>query len=344
MSTDQAQIDAQRSALFLFDEAMAFTYAAGLRLVAALGVADHLGDRACSAAEVAAVVGADADKLRRIMRLLAGRGIFVEEDGGRFRLATAGQALRSDAPVPARSGILMLTDTVFWTMSYELLATVGREGATFAEVFGMSLDEYFARHADKEALFYEGMERVSDAENPLVAESYQFPASGTVADIGGRYGGLLREVLRANPGLRGVLLDKPEEVARHRLDVPDLAGRWEVVGGDFFAGVPPADVYLLKRVVHNLDDDDCVRLLRNCRAALRPGGAVLVVDAIIPADHPTHPSRAMDLMILSVMIGKERTEAELAPLLAKAGLRPTRTIPTASVMSVVEARPVDGAE
>ncbi|GAA4447462.1 methyltransferase [Phytohabitans houttuyneae] len=331
--------DGRQSALFLYEEAMAFTYSAALRAVAALRVADTFGDGPRAVAEVAAEVGVDAGALGRILRLLAGRGIFAEEADGRFRLAEAGEALRSDAAVPARSGILMFTDAMFWNTSYELATTMRRDGATFAEVFGMPLGEYFERNADKEALFYDGMERVSDAENPLIAASYEFPPEGTVADVGGRYGGLLLEVLRANPGLRGVLLDKPEEVAKHRLDAPEVAGRWEAVGGDFFEAVPPADVIVLKRIVHNLDDGDTVRLLRNCRAALRPGGAVLVVDAIVPAGRDPHQSRAMDFMMLAAMTGQERTEAELAPLLAEAGLRPARLIPTPSVMSVVEAVP-----
>jgi len=331
--------DSRQSALFLFEEAMAFTYSAALRAVAALRVADQFGDGPRPVAEVAAAVGVDAGALGRILRLLAGRGIFAEGADGRFRLTAVGEALRSDAAVPARSGILMFTDAMFWNMSYELASTMRRDDATFAEVFGMPRDEYFERHADKEALFYDGMERVSDAENPLIAASYEFPASGTVADVGGRYGGLLLEVLRANPGLRGVLLDKPEEVAKHRLDVPDLEGRWEVVGGDFYAAVPQADVIVLKRIIHNLDDGDSVRLLRNCREALRPGGTVLVVDAIVPAGRAPHQSKAMDFMMLAAMTGQERAEAELGPLLAEAGLRQTRLIPTPSVMSVVEAIP-----
>lgn len=317
---------------------MAFTYAAALRAVAALGVADHL-DGVRPLSDVAAEVGVEAEPLGRILRLLAARGIVAEDAEGRFRLTPAGSALRSDAPTPARSGILMFTDPMFWRTSAEIGDTLRRAGATFADVFGLSLPEYFTRYADKEALFYDGMERVSDAENPLIAASYPFPASGTVADIGGRYGGLLVEVLRANLGLRGVLLDKPDEVDKHRLDVPDLAGRWTVVAGDFFVGVPEADVHVLKRILHNLDDEDCVRLLGNCRQALRPGGTVLVVDAIVPTGSAPHQSKAMDFMMLAAMTGRERTEAELRPLLESAGLRLNRLIPTHSVMSIVEAIP-----
>jgi SAM-dependent methyltransferase len=338
MHAANEQPESRHSALLLFEEAMAFTYSAALRCVAALGVADHLGDEARPVRELAEAVGVGADPLARILRLLVSRGFFAEEPGGRFRLTPAASALRSAAPVSARSGILMFTDAMFWTTSYDVAGTLRRDDATFAAVFGMSRDDYFAAFPDKESLFYDGMERVSDAENTLVAAHCPLPSSGVVVDVGGRYGALLLQVLRTNPGLRGVLLDKPEEVAKHRLDAADVAGRWEAIGGDFFAEVPPGDVHLVKRIVHNLDDDESVRLLRNCRAALRPGGRVLVIDAIIPASGP-HQSRAMDIMMLAAMTGRERTEAELVPLLDAAGLRLERVVATPSVMSVVEAVP-----
>lgn len=330
----------RQSALFLYEEAMTFTYSAALRAAAVLGVADHLDGDFRPVADVAASLGVPADPLRRVLLLLAARGIFAQDDDGGFRLTAAGAALRSYAPNSARSGILMFTDPMFWTTSAALGESVRRPDATFAEVFGLPLAEYFRRDPDKESLFYDGMESVSDAENPLIAAGYPFPAGAVVADVGGRYGGLLLEILRAHPEVRGILMDRPEEVAKHRLDVPEVAGRWEVTGGDFFAEVPPADVIVLKRIVHNWDDEDSVRLLGNCRRALRPGGRVLVVDAIVPAGTAPHQSRAMDVMMLAAMTGRERTETEVRPLLAAAGLRPTRLIATPSVMSIVEAEAI----
>lgn len=327
------------SAQQLYAEAMGYTYAAALRVAAQIRVADHLTDGPRTAAELGEATGTDPAGLRRVLRLLVARDVFAEDEDGRFRLTAKGDALRSDAPVPARSGILMFTDRMFWTVTHEVATIIGDPGASFEAVFGMPLDDYFAERPETEELFYDGMEKVSDAEEPQVAEAYDFPPGATVVDVGGRFGGLLLAVLRSDPGLSGVLLDKEPLLARHRLDVPEVAGRWTAVAGDFFTEVPAGDVLLVKRILHNWNDEDSVRILRCCRRAVKPGGRVLVIDAIIPAGSEAHPSKEMDFMMLANLIGRERTADELDRLFTAAGLRLTRVIPTASVMSIAEAVP-----
>jgi hypothetical protein len=339
VTVDGEPRDDHQSALALFDEAMGFTYAAALRAAAVIGVADHL-DRARTAAELAVATGTDAQALYRTLRLLVTRNVLDEDDAGRFSLTTKGAALRTDAPLSARSAILMFTDGMFWNTTHELATTLRDKESTFAGIFGTPLAEYFASDSAKESLFYEGMETVSDAENPLIAQGCEFPSTGTVADIGGRHGALLLAVLRRNPGLQGVLFDAEQYVLdRHRLGAQDIAGRWKIVHGDFFAEVPAADVYLLKRILHNWDDEQSVRILRNCRTAMHPGGRVIVVDAIVPPGNTPHQSKEMDFMMLAAHTGQERTEAELGRVFATAGLRLTRVIPTESVMAIAEGVP-----
>lgn len=333
-------MDAQQSALFLFEEAMGFTYSAALRAAAELGVADHLADGPRTTAELAAATGTGQDALYRILRLLAARDVVREEEPGRFRLTARGDALRSGAPMSARAGILMFTDRMFWTVAHEAATVARDETTTFEQLFGTTIGGYFAENADTEALFYDGMATVSEAENALVAGSYAFPSTGTVVDVGGGKGGFLRAVLRTNPGLHGVLLDREEHVlGHHLLGGDDIAGRWQITDGDFFASVPTADVYLIKRILHNWDDEKCVAILRNCRRAMKPDGRVLAVDAIIPAGDGAHQSKPMDFMMLAARTGRERTEAELHPLFEAAGLRLARVLPTASVMSIAEGVP-----
>jgi SAM-dependent methyltransferase len=231
----------------------------------------------------------------------------------------------------------MFTDPMFWTTCNKVEA-VARDGrTTFTDLFGMSISDYFARFPETETLFYDGMATVSEAENALVAGAYDFPAAGTVADIGGGSGGFLRAVLRRRAGLRGVLFDQEEHVLKnHVLGDGDLTGRWEIVRGDFLAGVPAADVYLLKRILHNWDDERCAAILDACRRAMRPDGRVIVVDALIPPGNQAHQSKPMDFMMLAARTGRERGAEELDPLFTAAGLRLTRVIPTASVMSIAE--------
>lgn len=330
----------RESALFLYEEAMAYTYAAALRTAAELGVADAMTNGPRTAGELAGAVGADPGRLRRVLRLLAARGIVAEDDAGRFVLTDRGAALRSDATVPARSGVLMFTDTMFWTMAHRTARAVAEPQPAFAEIFGRSLGDYFEAEPAVAELYYDGMATVSDAEHPLLIEAYDFPAEGLVADVGGGRGPFLRSILQARPGLRGVLVDQPHRVKEHLLDTPGLAGRAEATAGDFLHEVPPADVYVLKRILHNWDDEHSIRILGNCRRAMRPGGRVLVIDAVIPPGDQPHQSRQMDFMMLAALTGQERTEAELRALFEAAGLRVTRVVATTSPMSILEGRAV----
>ncbi|WP_159941982.1 MULTISPECIES: methyltransferase [unclassified Nocardiopsis] len=328
------------SALFLYEEAMAYTYSAALRTAAAVRVADHIHAEPRPVGELAEATGTRPDALRRVLRLLASRDVFREHPGDRFSLTDRGRSLRGDAAVCAVPGILMFTDTMFWTMTHELPASTRDPHPRFARFFGRSLPEYLDADPAVDGLYREGMATVSDAENDLVARACELPENGTVVDVGGRNGSLLVPVLRGRPGLRGVLFDRPEAVDTGRLEAaPDLEGRWRALGGDFFEEVPPADVYLLKRILHNWDDERSVRILENCRRAMAPGGRVLVVDAVIPPGGGMHQSKAMDLMMLAALTGQERSEAELEPLFTAAGLRLSRVIGTPSVMSVAEGVP-----
>ncbi|MEV7598873.1 methyltransferase [Kitasatospora sp. NPDC089797] len=330
----------RRSNAFLVDEVLGFLYPAALRAAADVGVADHLADGPRTPAELAAATGTDARNLYRVLRLLATRGVVAEDEAGRFALTEAGQALRSDVPHSARTAVQMLSDPAMWRPAGELTRCLTGGGSAFDEIFGIPFFDHFARDARTAAVFHDGMAAMSDAENAVLAAAYDFPSTGTVVDIGGGHGGLLLEVLRRNPALAGVLYDRSHVLAGHRLgSAGELAGRWTLAEGDFFAAVPPGDVLLLKRITHDWDDARCVTLLEHCRRALHPGGRVLVLDAVVPQGNAPHQSKALDLMMLASLDGRERSAEDFAELLGKAGLRLSRVVPTPTVLSVVEAVP-----
>lgn len=330
------EVAGRRSAALVVEEALGFLYPAALRAAAAVGVADHLADRPLGAAELAELTGTEARNLYRVLRLLATRGLFEEDGQGRFRLTAAGDSLRSDAPVSARSAVLMLTDRTMWLPSGEITRCLEKGSSAFDPIFGMPFFDYFAQDEQTAAVFHAGMASMSDAENGPIADSYVFPETATVVDVGGGYGGFLLAALQARPGLRGVLYDQAHVLAAHRLDTPDLAGRWTLSEGDFFTSVPTGDVYLLKRILHDWDDDQCVDILRNCRQAMAPGGRVLVVDAVIPPGNEPHQGKTLDLLMMASLVGRERTEADFARLFGTAGLRLAQVIPTPTVLSIVE--------
>ncbi|MFE3498933.1 methyltransferase [Kitasatospora sp. NPDC059160] len=335
---DGAEDGFRRSAAHLIDEALGFLFPAALRAAADIGVADHLADGPRAPAELAAATGTDADGLHRVLRLLATRGVVREDDRGRFALTETGQALRGDVPYSARTAVLMLTDRTMWRPAGELTRCLTDGTSAFEALFGMPFFDHFAQDERTAAVFHVGMAAMSDPENALIAAACDFPKAGTVVDVAGGHGGLLLEVLRRNPGLDGVLFDRAHVLAGHRLGpAAEVAGRWTTVEGDFFEAVPPGDVHVLKRITHDWDDDRCVTLLGHCRRALRPDGRVLVVDAVVPPGNAPHQSKALDLMMMASLAGRERTEEDFAELFRRAGLRLSRVLPTPTVLSVVEA-------
>ncbi|MFF2659056.1 methyltransferase [Kitasatospora sp. NPDC058032] len=328
----------RRSAAFLVDEALGFLFPAALRAAADVGVADHLADGPATPAELAAATGTDTRNLYRVLRLLATRGVVSEDAQGRFTLTDAGQALRGDVPYSVRTAVQMLTDRTMWRPAGELTHCLTEGTTAFENIFGMPFFDHFAKDERTAAVFHVGMAAMSDQENAPIAAAPDFPPSGTVVDIGGGHGGLLLEVLRRNPGLEGVLYDRSHVLAGNRLGAhPEITGRWTVQEGDFFAAVPTGDVLMLKRITHDWDDDACVTLLGHCARALRPGGRVLVLDAVVPPGNEPHQSKDLDLMMMASLTGRERSAGDFAELFARAGLRLSRVIPTPTVLSVVEA-------
>ncbi|MFH8345655.1 methyltransferase [Streptomyces sp. NPDC018045] len=325
-------------AVQLTEHALAYLHSAALRAAALLGVADHLADGPRTAEELAAATGADAGHLRRALRLLATREVFREDDAGAFHLTPAADLLRSDAPSSMRDAVVMLTDDPFWRPAGHLADTVRSGRTVFDEIFGAPYFGHLERVPEAGTVFDTGMAGLAESENDPIAAAYDFPATGTVVDVGGGRGGLLRQVLLRNPGLTGVLHDQETVLRHHTLDLPDLTGRWQTHAGDFFDAVPPgADVYLLKRILHDWNDADCVRVLRACRTAMtRPGSRLLAIDAVLPPGNETHPAKSMDVLMMTSLNGRERDEPAFHRLLAAAGLRVTRTIPTGSTLSIVE--------
>ncbi|MFD7233936.1 methyltransferase [Streptomyces syringium] len=333
--------DQESLTIRLSEHALGYLHSAALRVAARIGIADHLADGPRTPEELAALTGVSAPHLQRALRLLATREVFREDKDGAFHLTPAAEFLRSDAPTSMRDGVIMLTDETFWKPAGRLEDTVRAGRTVFDEIFGAPFFDHLARVPQAGEAFDTGMAGLSDSEDDVVAAACAFPATGTVVDIGGGRGGLLRRTLLRHPGLTGVLYDQEAVLRHHHLDDPALAGRWEVRPGDFFASVPDgADVYLLKRILHDWSDEDCLRILRACRAAMKDGSRLLVIDAVIVRDNAPDLGKTLDVLMMTSLNGRERGEQEFRRLLAEAGLRLTRVLPTPSAMSIVEATAV----
>ncbi|MYU22571.1 methyltransferase [Streptomyces sp. SID8352] len=337
MSDEKTPSGGESAGLFLIEQALGLAYPAALRAAAVTGVADHLSDAPAPLEELARATGTDAGNLHRILRVLATRGVFREVGAGHFVLTPAAEPLRTDAPSSVRAAITMLTSKAIWFSCGELAVPVRGGDISFDSVFGKRIWDYWGGDLPKDEEFHAGMASMSDPEIRSPLRSYRFPDGATVVDVGGGHGTLLLHVLAQNPSLNGVLYDREKVLAGHRLGELGADERWETRAGDFLEEVPAGDLYLLKYITHDWDDERAARILRNCRRAMAPGGRVLVFDAVIPEGNTPHTGKLLDLIVMSVLPGRERTEDGFRRLFADAGLRMTRVIGTDSHVSVVEA-------
>ena len=313
-----------------------------LHAAAALGIADRLADGPMSVGDLAAATGAHGPSLYRLLRMLVGAGVFEEETDGRFALTPLGATLRSDRPDSVRDWALYVGAREPWEAWGRLRETVMSGEPGFVLAHGMPTYQYLARHPELGALFDRWMTRQSEQHNAALVAAYDFSAFQKLADLGGGQGSTLAAILRANPPLRGILMDQPQVVANVTpLEAAGIADRCEVVAGDMLQGVPGGvDAYLIKRVLMIWGDEPAVQVLRHCAKTLPEGGKVLVVEMVMPTSNDPSPARTFDLlMLLGNVGGRVRTEAEFRDLFAAAGLRLDRVIPTASPNSILEGVP-----
>jgi hypothetical protein len=301
------------------------------------GLFEALDDTPASSASLATLLGLDPPTALRILRALAVLGLCEQCGADLFVATPAGRVLRSDAPNSLR-GMAMLWGDRIWR-SLETLGDTLRTGEP-----GWGNGDFGAIHGDAAAsdIFSRAMAEQSEPIARALAGTVDFSAFRTIADIGGGYGAVLIEVLRANPGLTGFVQDLAliGEGARRYLEQAGLDGRARFRGGDFFAAVASgANCILLKYILHDWPDGDCARILANCHAALAPGAALIVLERILPerVSALDEPVVRTDLVMLPIS-GKERTEAEFRVLLGAAGFTVGAVRPLVDGCWAIEAR------
>jgi hypothetical protein len=314
-----------------------------LYVAARLNVADELAAGPRTVAELAAATGAHAETLYRLLRALASVGVFAEEEGGRFTLTPLAEPLRT-GPGSLRALALHWGEEPSWKAWGGLLDSVKTGRTAFPLVNGLDVFPYYAAHPESGQPFHDAMTGYSAMVGAAVVEGYDFSPFKQVVDVGGGHGGLLVDILKANPGASGVVFDEPAVAAKAPalIAAGGVAGRCAAEGGDFFASVPEGgDAYVLKFILHDWDDERAVTILKNIRRAMTDDAKVLVIEAVVPPGNAPDFSKLIDLHMLIMTGGRERTEAEYAALFARAGLRLARVVQTASPMSVVEAVKAD---
>jgi hypothetical protein len=307
-------------------------------IVAEAGIADLLLQGPRSVPALAAASGLDQDALGRLLRLLASLGIFAENDDGEYIHTRLSETLATSAPISMHN-LAKIELTPGWSGAFHALpAAVQAPGAVAWNLaHGIPIFEYLPAHPDEATLFQGAMTMFSGAEAAAVPAAYDFSEIGTLVDVGGSQGVLLAAILDANPSLRGVLFDLPVMLqgAAELFTAHGVDDRTSIVGGDFFESVPAGDAHILKHILHDWDDEHCVAILRSCRNATDAGGRLLVVEEAVPPGNAPSPGKILDLVMLLVG-GRERTQAEYGALFNQADYELTRVIPTMAPLHVIE--------
>lgn len=307
---------------------------------AKFGIADLLKDGPKTVADLASATSTNPDALYRLLRALASVGVFAEGDSRRFSLTPLAEPLQSDAAGSKRALTLMMGDEQFRAWA-EIEYSIRTGKIAFDKVFGKPVFNYLAEHPDKARIFDAAMVGVHGRESNAVLNAYDFSGIGVVADIGGGNGSQITEILKKHPKMKGILFDLPHVVerAKERIQAAGLLDRCQLVPGSFFDAVPQgADAYILRHIIHDWDDGKCLTILRNCHRAMPPASKLLVIESVIPPGNEPFLGKFLDLHMLLIPGGKERTESEYRTLFERAGFELTRIVPTSTDVSIVEGK------
>jgi SAM-dependent methyltransferase len=313
-----------------------------LYVAAQLGIADLLANGSQSVEALAKATNTHTENLYRLLRALAGVGVFAEVDERRFRLTPLAAFLQTGDNTQ-RAMAIHIGEQPSWHAWGDLLHTVQTGETAFSHVHGMEVFDYYARHPESAEPFNQAMTNYSEVVSQIVRQVYDFSPFQKIIDVGGGHGSLLISILKDNPQAQGVVFDLPATAkkAGERIVEDRLSTRCEAVGGDFFETVPAdGDAYILKTIIHDWDEDRAVKILKNVHRAMKDDGKLLLIETVISEDNEQPFAKLCDLHMMIMTGGQERTESEYARLFEKAGFKLNRIVPTDLLVSVIEGEKV----
>lgn len=332
----------QSGAFALLDLIQGSVITQAIYVAAKLGIADVLGDGPLTAEEIAKRVDAHPDTTYRLLRMLSGYSVFAEQADGRFELTPMADALRDNVPDSMRGIAVLMGHHYLWEDWGHLLDSVRSGEASLPQVRGMSGYDFLMSNPDYAAVFFQGMGSISGTETDPILEAYDFSQFDKIVDVGGGRGTLLAGALKRAPKAQGILFDAPYSTA----DAPPIfeqAGvtdRATIENGSFFEAMPEgASAYMLKHILHDFPEAECLAILKNIRGSIAPNGKLLVMEYVLSGNNERHIGNIIDLWLLLLLGAKERTRQQYTELFAKAGFKLTDVVPTTSPVSIVEAIP-----
>lgn len=315
-----------------------------LYAAAKLGVADLLIDGPRAISELAGQLGVNESALCRLMRLLASRSVFEETSTGTFRNSDLSQVLREGVPGSIRSLLLFWGSEFFFAPFGEILYSIQTGQPAREKLFGANTFEYLKDQPQMARVVDDAMTNISQAMGPPVSSAYDFGAWGSLMDVGGGNGIFLAAILRAHPQLLGVLADLPHVIERARQKGflgGELEERSSMQACDFFSTVPSGcRAYLMKHVIHDWDDERAHKILLNCRRAVPNDGVLLLVEYDLPEGNLPSQGKLVDVIMLVMNGGKERSIQQYRELLAGAGFRLNRVVPVPGDLCIIESTPI----
>ncbi|MEV1084710.1 methyltransferase [Streptomyces sp. NPDC050211] len=337
-ANNDLSLDAAKGRMLEFQNGLRLAHL--LYAVAELGVADQLAEGPLPVDEIAKRVDAHPGALYRAMRAIASRGVFTEVAPNTFALNTMAETLRSDIPGSLRDHFRYEGQSAL-QQAYAALGHSIRTGeCAFEHVHGTDLFSYLTARPELGQIFNNAMGEIVSHLQSAAVEAYDLSGVRRIVDIGGGHGYLVARILQRYPEMRGVVFDLPEVVpgATEVLTEAGVIDRSETASGDYLTSVPAgADAYVISHVIHQLSDAEAITVLKNIRAVMDPGGRVVILDPVIPEGDVPHPGKFLDIVMMALTPGRERTEAEFAGLFQAAGLRHAETVALSAPSSVIVA-------
>src|SRR5262245_25069385 len=328
--------------LQLLEMMMSGIIAQSLAVAAELGIADLLGNGPMSAAELAAKVNVQPDKLHRLLRYAASHGVFRDTGDGRFELTPLSHALRSDSLNSVRAAGRMIARA---SRAFPFLQENLRTGTCgYNLAFGKPIFEDLKEKPQDAAIFDAAMKSFHGGETDAMLEAYSLSGVDMVCDIGSGSGVMIAAMLKRYPSMKAILFDLDHVIERSRTNMESagLTARCRFEAGSFFETIPGgADVYTIRHIIHDWQDDESIRILNNVRKAMKTGAKLLVLEAVIPEGNDPHFSKMADMAMMLWPNGLERTAEDFRRLLASSGFDLLAVTPTNSAVSVIEARPMN---
>lgn len=328
------------AAMQVMDKLFSFWVPKAVAIIAEYGIADLLHEGPRAASHLAEEAGVHEDSLYRMMRALTTHGFFMEVEPGIFSNTPQTDLLRADHPNSIRWVAMHAGQETNYAVVAHMDAVIETGEPQFGRVYGTSHAMLLAERPDLGETFHQSMVTITKMMIPPFLAAFDFSTYRCVVDVGGGYGMTLAAILDKHRHIKGVLFDMPHVVAGAPKYLADhgVADRCEVIGGSFFEGVPRGgDVYLLKHIVHTFPEEQALHVLKQCRNAMDVGAKVILIERVLDEKQPRPDALYLDMIMLSMTGGRERTVKEYAELLEKAGFRLKRVVPTASPASVIEA-------